>query len=267
MKWTGERVVTTLKNEVKYEHLHRYALSLSYCAGKTVLDIASGEGYGCALLVKVSSKVIGIDISAEAIDWSKKKYASHQIDFLIGSIEAIPLADHSIDVIVCFETIEHVQNADIALTELRRVLSPNGLLIISTPDKEIYSTKANYQNPFHIKEFTAAEFQRLLGKYFNETYFLKQNVTYSSAIVREGLSGDLIHFDGDFDRIDANRQFEGKYIVAFASSQSIEPPTNSLFNMDILLREQLQDLQQSITYKVGKFVLTPIVFLRNLIKK
>ena len=72
MEFTGERYIPTLEGEIKYEHLHRYALSLELARGKSVLDLASGEGYGSALLAKVAQSVIGVDIDPDAVKYATK---------------------------------------------------------------------------------------------------------------------------------------------------------------------------------------------------
>ncbi len=121
------------------EHLHRYALAADICGGKDVLDIASGEGYGSNLLAQAAKTVIGVDISTEAIDQAKAKYVRPNLRFLRGAADAIPLDSSSIDVVVSFETLEHHDKHEEMLSEIKRILRPNGLLIISTPDKRFYS--------------------------------------------------------------------------------------------------------------------------------
>src|SRR5882672_6337509 len=74
MEYTGERYIPSLKGEVRYEHLHRYALSLNFISGRTVLDIASGDGYGAALLAGVARSVVGVDINPECVEHSKQQY-------------------------------------------------------------------------------------------------------------------------------------------------------------------------------------------------
>src|SRR5260370_28090284 len=98
MEFTGERFVPEMDGEIRHMHLHRYAISLDLIIGKAVLDIASGEGYGAALLAKIATSVVGVDISAEAIEHARRHYAAHHnLEFRQGSCDAIPLADESVD--------------------------------------------------------------------------------------------------------------------------------------------------------------------------
>src|SRR5258708_39818320 len=77
LEFTGERFTTLVEGEIRHEHLHRYFFALQFCAGKSILDIASGEGYGSALLATVASRVTGVDISDEAIGHAKENYQAH----------------------------------------------------------------------------------------------------------------------------------------------------------------------------------------------
>ncbi|MDF2940362.1 MAG: methyltransferase protein [Gammaproteobacteria bacterium] len=167
ISFTGERYIPTLGEEMMYEHLHRYALCEKLAADKVVLDVACGEGYGSAILAKSAKKVIAIDIAENAIEHAKSQYSQvPNIEFICGSCTALPIDSGSVDLIVSFETIEHLVEQEAMLKEFKRVLKPNGALVISTPDKAVYSDKRDYINPFHVKELYTQEFKDLLGQYF-----------------------------------------------------------------------------------------------------
>jgi len=127
---------------------------------KRVLDIASGEGYGTAVLRRAGSRsVVGIDVSQDICSRAREKYGE---PFCAGDAHAIPLSDHSVDVIVSFETIEHVEGPDTFLDECVRVLVPKGILIVSTPNKAVHSESPE-PNPFHCSEMNEGDFLSLLG--------------------------------------------------------------------------------------------------------
>lgn len=149
---------------------------------KSVLDIACGEGYGSALLSQSAKSVVGVDISEEAINHAKNKYQLNNLKFKLGSCSKIPLEDNSVDVVVSFETIEHHDEHELMMVEVKRVLRADGILIISSPNKEEYSDKPEYDNPFHIKELSSDDFKQLLSKYFTNTLFYGQRILYGSAI-------------------------------------------------------------------------------------
>jgi O-antigen biosynthesis protein len=181
LEFTGERVTSLTQGEILHEHLHRYFFARQFCAGKRVLDIASGEGYGSALLASVSSSVVGIDVAAEAIQHAAENYTADNLSFLCGDTRRIPLAAGSVEVVVSFETIEHLGEQEEFIREIKRVLRPGGLLILSTPDREFFASSP--PNPFHVKELSRADFQGLIGGHFKNSSFLAQSSVTGSVIV------------------------------------------------------------------------------------
>ncbi len=166
MEFTGERMVPEGADaQTFWEHVHRYRFAARYVRGKRVLDIACGEGYGTAALLKAGAlNVIGVDVSIEACRHAHKKYG---IDARVGNAENIPLPDGEFDVVVSFETLEHVPNPARFLDECVRVLAPKGILIVSTPNKDNYSYKAEgEENPYHCSEIGEDEFVALLKDHF-----------------------------------------------------------------------------------------------------
>jgi 2-polyprenyl-3-methyl-5-hydroxy-6-metoxy-1,4-benzoquinol methylase len=81
MEVTGERYFPSIEGENRYEHMHRYALAREYVAGKNVLDIACGEGYGCALLSETAASVAGVDIDPETVEHAIRTYPAPNLTF------------------------------------------------------------------------------------------------------------------------------------------------------------------------------------------
>src|SRR5205085_413641 len=130
LEWTGERYVPWIRDaEIGYEHLHRYAFAAQFVRNKRVLDLASGEGYGSDFLARTAKHVIGIDIDEKAIKHAQNKYIRPNLEFKLGSIVDIPLNGSTLfNVVVCFEALEHVDDHEKLLTEVKRLLTPNGLV-------------------------------------------------------------------------------------------------------------------------------------------
>ncbi len=168
---TGERMVPESSDSSTFwEHVYRYAFASHFVQNKRVLDIACGEGYGAAALqTSGASRVIGVDVSESVCLHVREKYG---LDARPGNAELIPLADSSVDVVVSFETIEHVPDPLRFLDECARVLSLGGLLIISTPNKGIYA--AETANPYHCSEMTEHEFTSALASRFSSIRFYTQ---------------------------------------------------------------------------------------------
>lgn len=161
---TGERMMPEFSDEATFfAHVYRYRFAAKFVRGKRVLDIASGEGYGTAALAQAGARsVVGVDICPEICLGARQKYG---LDVRVGDAEKIPLPDHSVDLVVSFETIEHVQNPEKFLDECVRVLAPDGRLIVSTPNREVYSEHGKH-NEFHHIEFDEKEFVDHLQKRF-----------------------------------------------------------------------------------------------------
>jgi glycosyltransferase involved in cell wall biosynthesis/SAM-dependent methyltransferase len=189
LPFTGERFVPGITGNIFLEHLHRYVVIARLVAGKDVLDIASGEGFGSSMLSQTARSVIGIDISEQAVDHAQQKYGNSSLRFETGSATSITLPDASVDVAVSFETIEHIQDHAKMLTELKRVLRPGGVLVMSTPDKAIYSDARGYVNPFHVSELYRDQFHALLSSQFAHVRMHGQKVGFGSLIVAEDGTG------------------------------------------------------------------------------
>lgn len=268
--WTGERLETDVFTETSIEHLHRYAIAIELVQHKKVLDIACGEGYGSNLLAKNAAHVTGVDINNEVIKLAIKKYQQPNLDFSCGSVENIPLPDKKVDVVVSFETLEHVADHEKMMIEIKRVLVTGGLLIISTPHKKNYTDKTGYKNPFHTKELYEEEFAALLNKYFKNVQLLDQQITLSSVITAENVQG-LKKYTGNFREIKNDTADNRLYCIAFASDEMMPPLNNSIFNGQSVFAEALtaneKMITNTITYKVGHIILYPAKLLKKLFKK
>jgi ubiquinone/menaquinone biosynthesis C-methylase UbiE len=279
---TGERLETFIYNDNTFEHLHRYSLASSYVEKKVVLDIASGEGYGSKLLSNHAQFVIGVDIDSETVQNAIKKYSSSRLIFRVGSADFIPVDDKSIDVVVSFETLEHHDKHHEMMNEIKRVLKPGGILILSTPDKKFYSDEKGYKNPFHIKELYEAELKSLINSNFKFTYYYYQNMVRGSLIIPENKNSILTFFNGDYASIKYHNEIKPLYLIVMASDCEFQRPGSSIFtssnleeiekekrekeeeNLNVLRIENAINLvRNSLSYKVGNFLLRPFSFLRN----
>lgn len=270
-EWTGERMETFVFGQTTVEHLHRYALASEYVNSKKVLDIACGEGYGSNLLAQNAASVIGVDIDEAAVTKAASKYKRSNIQFKTGNILAIPCDDKSIDIIVCFETIEHTEDHQKLIREIKRVLAPGGLLIISTPDKKIYTDEKNNTNPFHLKELSKEEFQNLLESGFTKSAILYQQSLSGSLIYSEKTNTNINSYQGDFTSCKKNKTPGHTFLIAFASDYELPVLSASIFLandiMNLALSRQLADLQSTFTYRTGSLILYPFKKIWGLWKK
>lgn len=169
LKWSGECFLPDLRGQIHYEHHHRYAICISIVQGKRVLDVACGEGYGSAILAHTASFVVGVDTSETAINHSKIKYGGtlRNVDFIQGNADKLPFDASTFDVVISFETLEHLATQEQMIAEIKRVLVPNGVLVISTPDRDAYAEAYGGHNEYHVKELSKNEFIGLLKTQFS----------------------------------------------------------------------------------------------------
>jgi SAM-dependent methyltransferase len=147
-------------------HLKRYEFARGWCESADVLDAACGVGYGSAYLAETARKVVGVDRSAEALDYARDEYARPNVQFVEGDLLALPFPDGAFDVVCAFEAIEHLDNQRAFLSEAARVLRPDGTLLVSTP--RVDRTNSEPENPFHRIELSRADFEGLLREQFGE---------------------------------------------------------------------------------------------------
>jgi glycosyltransferase involved in cell wall biosynthesis/ubiquinone/menaquinone biosynthesis C-methylase UbiE len=224
MQFTGEHFTPEMHGNIELERIHRYLLACEIASGKIVLDIASGEGYGSAMLAKNAIKVIGVDISRDAIYHARKKYKRNNLEYLIGECAGIPLDDSSVDLVVCFETIEHHDQHDDMMQEIKRVLRPDGSALISSPDKYRYSIETAYNNPYHVKELYDYQFKNLIKKYFVNSLFFGQRVVYGSSIFSDSLSTPIKSYSQNGDNIESSSGIT-KPIYWLALASDVDQPS------------------------------------------
>jgi ubiquinone/menaquinone biosynthesis C-methylase UbiE len=197
---TGERYISKTYGKVELEHMHRYLLAKPLAKNLNVLDIASGEGYGSNILASVANSVIGVDMCSETIDYASKTYIAKNLEFRQGSCSNLPIGDMSIDLVVSFETIEHHEQHHKMMCEIVRVLKPDGLLLISSPDKKTYSEMLGISNSFHVKELYHKQFKSLLKMYFSKVDFYGQRALMSSVITPLSSADNKFRHIANFDK-------------------------------------------------------------------
>lgn len=148
-------------------HLKAYEEAAKMAKDKTVLDYGCNIGYGTKVIGTHCKEVIGVDVSPKAIEEARRRYGSNGIEFRLVDGIRLPFKDNRFDLIVSFQVIEHIGDYDSYLTEIKRVLAKGGKVMFTTPNARIRldpGVKPLY--PFHVREFSAGELQKLLQRYF-----------------------------------------------------------------------------------------------------
>jgi FkbM family methyltransferase len=182
LAYTGERFVPGHDRDSETLHFHRYLAASSIVTGKKVLDIASGEGFGAWFLAQRAAHVIGVDISQESVAHASERYRHPRLEFRQGDCRAIPLEDDSVDVVVSFETLEHIREHNEFIAEIRRVMKPGGVLLISTPEIVGYAAGRTQPNEYHALELSREDFAALLQSQFSNVALYDQGIKLASVI-------------------------------------------------------------------------------------
>ena len=259
MKFTGERYLPELTDfNISYEHWHRYLYANNFVKNKDVLDIACGDGYGSFYLSNEAKKVVGIDIDPEVIKSAQNFYKANNLTFIKGSASKIPINGNSLfDIIVSFETIEHISEKDQIkfLSEVKRLLKPEGIFIVSTPNKLLYSDIPKYHNKFHIKEFYRSEFEEFLNKSFKYTHILTQQIltaSYMSDSFKEPnniLEFNLRLTEQGFAAIEEPNK--DTYMIAVCSGKKIRRPQASITFDPSAEATKDDSLKQTLYFDIG----------------
>ncbi len=187
LEFTGERFTPECEREIWYEHLHRYAFAAQWGRGARILDAACGEGYGSALLAESAESVTGVDIDPETIGHARRRYGHlRNLNFEVADCTRLPFEDGEFQQVVSFETLEHLAEQEALLAEFRRVLAGDGFLVLSSPDKAVYSEQQGFVNEHHVRELYREELEQLLRAEFPALRVFGQKLLFHSAIWSEG---------------------------------------------------------------------------------
>jgi SAM-dependent methyltransferase len=162
-----ERLANDPTSELWGEHRSRYRFAARLAApGQRTLDVASGAGFGLELLAHAGACPIGVDYAAEALSDIRRRQPRARV--VRADAACLPFPSASFDLVVSFETIEHVADACAFVKSIRRVLKPGGQLVLSTPNRAFGPPERHTSNPFHVREFSAGELRDLLARSFRE---------------------------------------------------------------------------------------------------
>jgi len=163
----------TIEQYVEYlKHLAAYALfTKEFVAGKKVLEIGCGTGYGADYLSKSASNIVAIDIREGGISYCQDKYGKDNLIFMQADGLKLPFKNESFDVVLSFQVIEHIEPKMVLnyLSEIKRVLKRDGVFLISTPNSRLRLLPFQKPwNPEHVKEYNDEELKKLLSEVFEE---------------------------------------------------------------------------------------------------
>ncbi|WP_162291212.1 glycosyltransferase [Pseudodesulfovibrio profundus] len=256
---TGERFVfhESVSLEMTCEHIHRYMFAALHVEGKKVLDVASGEGYGSHILSQVAESVAGVDIDTASVQAAREKYQAGNLSFVEADCKAMPFEDSRFDVVVSFETIEHIVECESFVAEVKRVLCDDGLFICSSPNKEEYGKNIPHPNEFHLRELTQDEFVSLIDDEFNHTKVLGQSFFIGSAmsVLDSMKASNLAYFrDTGSGAIASDSVMSAPVYTVVLASNALLPEVPENFYEGNYPRTLLSSLQGGIQERDAAFV-------------
>ena len=132
-----------------------------------MLDVGCGTGYGSAMVASRVGEVVGIDSSEEAVVRAKVKHRLDNLEFVTMPATELSFPDGSFDAAYSIQVIEHIEDVELHLSEVARVLRPGGRFVVATPNRLTYSPDGLH-NAFHVREYDAGELEILLATFFPE---------------------------------------------------------------------------------------------------
>jgi 2-polyprenyl-3-methyl-5-hydroxy-6-metoxy-1,4-benzoquinol methylase len=179
---TGERVIPEKMdplNGMLLEHLARYYFAIELVEGR-ILDLACGTGYGSKIIAKakksVLKEIIAVDNDEATLNYARAKHYHPLIQYKKMDAEDtdLPAKLGTFDVIISFETLEHLTQENVFMNNLYHMLKPGGTLIISTPFGAGRGIQSN--EPFHVHQLTEAEFIALFVDYKEKEFYHQRSV-------------------------------------------------------------------------------------------
>lgn len=158
-------------DELAHDHLARYYYACQHVVGLRVLDSGAGAGYGSALLRAAGAACVqGVDIDPETVEHAKARFGGEGIAFIVDDCERLFNITMPVDLICSFENIEHLNNPMEFLMQARRVLTPDGVLLCSTPERAAMPPFQDGRpvNSYHMNEWYRDEFRQMLVQHFND---------------------------------------------------------------------------------------------------
>jgi SAM-dependent methyltransferase len=201
------------------EHLARYSWAAALVKGKRVLDAGCGTGYGSELLARGgAAEVLGIDVD-EAVVEAAQQAASDGASFAAADLRELPSGLGDFDAVVCFEVLEHLDEPETALDALAAVLRPEGLLVVSSPNRDVYPPG----NPYHKHEFRPDELAHALSARFAHVRLVRQHDWLAAALFEDEDFAQLDALPAAVAKATAGEPGKELYSVGLASNAPLPP--------------------------------------------
>jgi len=228
---------------IEAQHVGRYLWASSAARDRRVLDAGCGVAYGSTILADAGARsVVGVDLAEDVLETVRARVPPN-VRLERADLRDLPFEDGSFDLVVCFEVIEHITDQQEVVREFARVLSPEGLLLTSTPNRAVSAG----DNPHHLRELLPEELEGLLGEHFANVELFRQDAWYSSAIFNDTdfTSKGRSASDSWPARKVAARDLGTEEFTIAAGSDTVLP---ELGGSIVLTRDKTRDLVERLTH-------------------
>jgi SAM-dependent methyltransferase len=218
LELTGERTLPDVPAENYWyrRHLAVYEWIAERVAGRAVLDMACGEGYGSSVLARTAGSVVGVDGNPEAHEHARLRYTRSGLSFEWGAVESYG-EPGSFDAVVFLQTIEHVVDPAAVLGHFRSLLAPGGVAYVSTPNVLTLAPAGAIKsdNPWHLREYRVEEFESLCRRVFPRVEMLG---LFHARKLRAHEIALRLGWDRVHRRLGITRPFYDRFTPAIAAS-------------------------------------------------
>jgi SAM-dependent methyltransferase len=216
LELTGERTLPDVPEENYWyrRHLAVYEWIAKRVSGLTAVDLACGEGYGTNVLASTAKSVVGVEANPETFDHARLRYTADNIRFERTLVE---MFDEKVDAAVFLQTIEHVEDPDAILEQIRSNLNPGGIAYVSTPNVLTLAPKGKERsdNPFHLREYKPQEYLELCERHFPQVEILG---LFHSRVLRAHEVAIKLGWDQVHRRLKITKPFYDRFVPAISSS-------------------------------------------------
>jgi SAM-dependent methyltransferase len=219
LELTGERTLPDVPEENYWfrRHLAVYEWIAARVTGANVADLACGEGYGSDVLARSAAEVVGVDANPEAHEHARLRYRRPNLRFERALVEAYA---EPRDAIVFLQTIEHVPEPGALLARFAE-LAP--VSYVSTPNRLTLAPPGAEKsaNPWHLREYTAAEYRALLVPHFAG---VELHAVFHAGKLRAHDLALRLGWDRVHPALGLTRRFYDRFVPSISSSDfQIEP--------------------------------------------
>ena len=213
---TGERTLPDVPEENYWyrRHLVVYEWIAARTHGRRIVDLACGEGYGSAVLARTAASVVGVEANPEAYEHARLKYAGDGLRFERDLVETW---SGGVDCVVFLQTIEHVQDPDAVLERVRRLIGPDGVAYVSTPNVLTLAPAGQPRsgNPWHVREYRPEELRALCGRHFGRVALL--GVFHARKLRAHQLAIERLGWDALHARLGLTHAFYERFTPAISA--------------------------------------------------